>query len=153
MIIKGTFLHHQRFLPFYFVKFFRCIVLHLIVSECWSQIATCKCYLTSENYDYITLHFSISFFFAIADLKNRTIGPWLIWHGIRRISWPWNPPDFMKSARFHGGIQWISWPWNLADFMVECGRFHGHEIQWISPSTTLPLNAKYPVYFCIWTKC
>ena len=29
---------------------------------------------------------------------------------------------------------------------VESGGFHGHEIWRISPSTPLPLNAKYPVY-------
>ena len=67
-------------------------------------------------------------------------------HGIWQISW-WNLTDFMESGGFHGHEIWqISW--NLADFM-ESGGFHGHEIWRISPSTPLPLNAKYPVYFCI----
>ena len=91
------------------------------------------------------------------NFKNRTIGPWLIWHQceIRRISCTWNPADFMvessgfhgheiwwiswnladfmvmKSSGFHGGIWWISWSWNLADFMESSG-FHGHEIWQIS---------------------
>ena len=59
-------------------------------------------------------------------VKNRTMGPWLIWDefheiwriswlgGIRQISWPWNLADFMKFSRFHE-IWWISW--NLADFI------------------------------------
>ena len=48
----------------------------------------------------------------MASLKNRTMGPWLIWdefHEIRRISCmesggfhAWNPADVMKSGRFHG---------------------------------------------------
>ena len=48
----------------------------------------------------------------------------------------WNPPDFMKSARFHGEIHWISWisqiSWNPPDFMVKSTGFHGEicQISW-----------------------
>ena len=70
--------------------------------------------------------------------KNRTIGPWLIWHH-ERISW--NSADFMKSGRFHvfavklklklnAKLQ-ISW--NPADFIVKFGRFHEiWQISWWS---------------------
>ena len=89
--------------------------------------------------------------------KNRTMGPWLIWHQNQYRytlykSLPWNLLDFMvKSGRFHGkdlynvylywfwwekySIQWYTMKsgrfhaWNPADFM----KFGGfHEIWWIS---------------------
>ena len=55
-------------------------------------------------------------------LKNRTIGPWLIWH--HEIHWIlWMANECMKSGRFHDeiwwiscGIQWISW--------IKSGGFH-----------------------------
>ena len=43
----------------------------------------------------------------------------------------WNPPDFMKSARFHGHEICQIPPWNLPNFM-KSARFHGHEIHQIS---------------------
>ena len=39
-------------------------------------------------------------------------------HEICQISWPWNPPDSMKSTGFHGHEIHQILPWNLADFMI-----------------------------------
>ena len=58
------------------------------------------------------------------------------YHEICWISWPWNllnfimnPPNFMKSAGFHGHeiwrISWNQWPWNPPNFMaMKSGGFH-----------------------------
>ena len=60
---------------------------------------------------------------------------------------PWNLPDFMKSARFHGHeIYWIP-PWNPADFMtMKSGRFH--DAKWAKDQWSY----FYPVeilFFCV----
>ena len=123
-----------------------CVTLSPSIKNNWDNWVFPKFKLISQIWQIYLI--CLIFLPIIAKLKK--IGPLVLgsfgmksagFHGgIWWISWPWIPPwnlpDFMKSAKFHGHEIWqISW-WNPVDFMaMKSGRVH--EIQWISPTTPL----------------
>ena len=126
-----------------------CWILHEICQISWSTTECCIFFIHEIQYRYKwkSLAWNLvnsGFFFRTNTdtqyyMLNRQEISWSTteycifhqnqspWHEICQIS-PWNPPDFMKSTRFHE-IHWfheicqIS-PWNPLDFTMKSAEFH-----------------------------